>query len=1197
MKKVYLIFSLLLMFLGINTAYAGVTWGGAVTDPSTLTNGSKIIIHSDTTETNGNKFLSCLVDSLLYVSGTEDRLDPYVTFTMETAEGKTVNGQQAYYLKNDYCGKYLSYVFINAPESEGGSILEGGFLEMRLTFTDNIANATPIIIVSQTEGAKLFNYTGLRKPAYENSMMIVSQCSEQSNKLIALNCNFASPYIASYGDWAAWWQIGIAEINDDYVADLESLFIKVQNLTFMGGTAPGNYDQAAVDAFTTARTEANQLLNGGGDVSNDQAKVIYDKLEAAYLALITGSEIPVHEGYFRISSAFANYVQQQGPEAVKTVYATMDGKMKWQNLNNEDATMVWQFIDRKDGTWLLYNVGTGQYVNGRDDIAQSANYTMTNDSTNCGVEFTSLGQSQFNIKPSNYDIHTGGHNNGAGISGDIVGWNGGLDGASAWYITSVDPAQVPTFEAIGAQNKLNRTLELLYNEAYNKYQVGSSFSIDTVSANWLVTSEDFEKDSMVAFSNADHNQWHPSAPDGAGIPGLLDNDVNTFWGSCWNDPQPDTTQYLQFKLNKAVSGFAVYLTKRANQPNQATQLTFYVTNDTTDTDSWVKAGTISGLPATTQGSTELTYQSNGIELNGTYQYVRVYWTSSNGFTHFTGFHFEEASLSPDCQNATLGDVATNLKKELSNAEAVINSGKATPEDIDALQKAYDAYTANLADPTVLKAKMDSIQGVYDKAASPSMKAKDGTDEFRAGQPGVYTDEAKANLKAVMDEVQKYLDDTESTGNYTKADIQANLNKLTEAFNTFKATAPALKVSTATDPGVWYYLSASQHYYDVTGTAQNTYGEGDALQIRKGQVYVNADLTDPNTAVNDAKISVTGNKTLTDLGVNADMAKWRFVNMGDTAYAIQNKATGLYIGRKTGGNAGLSITPVAFTVSEIGYATFIFDGKLLNGEATSPIHVQTNGQLLVFWDNYDLGNGSCFDLEATVEPAGDETVTTSINLEQIINGKLYTKCYPVTIAYLADNINTGAYPYQLATVDTEEKEVTLKAIDSEIPAGTPFFYIGGGSALNVPENPTAADTTTLIVELTIDKIIAQNPLTVNGLVGNYYPTKVAKGFGIVKDEEGVQSIGATTEGQEIGWNSAYINLAQVEKDGEPGEITVPLTGDLETAIKDAIIDAQTGNVNVYSIDGILIKKNVKVSEATKGLAKGIYIIGKQKIAVK
>ena len=219
---------------------------------------------------------------------------------------------------------------------------------------------------------------------------------------------------------------------------------------------------------------------------------------------------------------------------------------------------------------------------------------------------------------------------------------------------------------------------------------------------------------------------------------------------------------------------------------------------------------------------------------------------------------------------------------------------------------------------------------------------------------------------------------------------------------------------------------------------------------------------------------------------------------------------------------------------------------------------------------------------------------------MIKGRLYTKCYPLPIELVADNIDPAAYPYQIATIDVAKKEMTLAVYEDVIEAGQPFFYIGGGATLGVSQEPTAADTTQMLIQFPKNgtKTIAQTPSSYNGLIGNYYSgTKVAKGFGVVKDTKGVQSIDATTEDQQIGWNSAYIDASKIENAETPGTIVVPLTGDLETAIKDAIIDAQTGKVNVYSVDGILIKKNVKVSEATEGLTKGIYIVGNKKVAVK
>ena len=47
------------------------------------------------------------------------------------------------------------------------------------------------------------------------------------------------------------------------------------------------------------------------------------------------------------------------------------------------------------------------------------------------------------------------------------------------------------------------------------------------------------------------------------------------------------------------------------------------------------------------------------------------------------------------------------------------------------------------------------------------------------------------------------------------------------------------------------------------------------------------------------------------------------------------------------------------------------------------------------------------------------------------------------------------------------------------------------------------------------------------------------------------------------------------------------------IKDVVIEDQKEKVNVYSIDGVLIRRNVARAGATDGLVKGIYIVGNKK----
>lgn len=57
----------------------------------------------------------------------------------------------------------------------------------------------------------------------------------------------------------------------------------------------------------------------------------------------------------------------------------------------------------------------------------------------------------------------------------------------------------------------------------------------------------------------------------------------------------------------------------------------------------------------------------------------------------------------------------------------------------------------------------------------------------------------------------------------------------------------------------------------------------------------------------------------------------------------------------------------------------------------------------------------------------------------------------------------------------------------------------------------------------------------------------------------------------------------------------LSKDSTTGVDDVKIDGENGPVNVYSIDGYLLRKNVNMDKALDGLAPGFYIVGNRKMA--
>ena len=142
MKKNYFVLSLILMLFGINVSFAGIRVGQNITDPKTLKAGDKILLRAGRANNpNANpeetpfvyKWMSSMADSMVWANSTlegnidiSNLIDPYTSFSLEASEAQ-VKGNTAYYLKNDFNGKYLAYVYEETTENEDGE-LEGSVI-------------------------------------------------------------------------------------------------------------------------------------------------------------------------------------------------------------------------------------------------------------------------------------------------------------------------------------------------------------------------------------------------------------------------------------------------------------------------------------------------------------------------------------------------------------------------------------------------------------------------------------------------------------------------------------------------------------------------------------------------------------------------------------------------------------------------------------------------------------------------------------------------------------------------------------------------------------------------------------------------------------------------------------------------------------------------------------------------------------
>ena len=320
------------------------------------------------------------------------------------------------------------------------------------------------------------------------------------------------------------------------------------------------------------------------------------------------------------------------------------------------------------------------------------------------------------------------------------------------------------------------------------------------------------------------------------------------------------------------------------------------------------------------------------------------------------------------------------------------------------------------------------------------------------------------------------------------------------------------------------------------------------------------------------------------------AIWRFIpvpdslNLGKHVYYIQNMRTGWYFGNANTANNDYyfsgSVTPFPFLVEFIGKEQFHI--QALAGTRA--------GALVSFGDNArqvraDLLD-SDFDTRASFTFEEFDAEDNPEIVMQFDNNTAKIVTLPFAVNELGRNDNVHAFQIHSQPSDTELGLVEV----TDIPAGQPFILVTGDTTLYEADQPKVA----LNFDTPTDLTIVGD--TVNGLVPAFPSNKLSKaGFGyfsgnVLNVTDGETAVTVTA-------HSGYImpNLI-VAKEGEPDVVISTFEGGILNSIKKAVSKLNT-TVDVYTVDGALVKRNVKASDAKKGLKKGLYIIGKEKVLVK
>ena len=319
------------------------------------------------------------------------------------------------------------------------------------------------------------------------------------------------------------------------------------------------------------------------------------------------------------------------------------------------------------------------------------------------------------------------------------------------------------------------------------------------------------------------------------------------------------------------------------------------------------------------------------------------------------------------------------------------------------------------------------------------------------------------------------------------------------------------------------------------------------------------------------------------------AQWRIAVIDSAAgtWSLQNRATGLYLGQIIPSvNKGMQETasPYILTLLKSGQLAIT---SAVDNEQHYPLHGY-GSKTLGSWTGITNTTAADSPSSWTFEEV-DESALASLTLN-IEDNTMQAVTLPFDYTEDAASLNeeNGIMAYSVVGVNEDATELYL-TLRNNVPAGEPFLLVAN--------DYTLTDDETAVTQLALPFIDSFSRLVKNGngLVGTFvdYNPNV-DGLGAF----GKGGIKATDKFAVFRTQRAWLDLGQVKKIADANiDLTLSIPAGVLNGISNAVTENKAGNANVYSIDGVLVKKNAKASETTKGLSKGVYIVGGKKVLVK
>lgn len=1147
-------------------------------------------------------------------------------YRLEQVSGQ-VDGLNLYVLKQVSTGLYVKDYTLQTTDDDQTSQYDtsdypfGGY---GIAVTADKAEAMQFTVSLAVE-----NGTDPRSKTTQGQAQDLSQPSfvlatkqPSANGAIQFLGHYYKPFYAVYEDTNAWQIHAVDEPQgkEKLQAYMDVYFKNNTDpaVTYPAGTNPGAYPANLVEAAQAAYTEANTALNAENfTLNNEQVNDLCNRIETAIEKLKTSIN-PMVDGIYFIHDSrgmfnAGNTMFLYGDKGNGKDYISANGNYtKPAKLDADAVKYLWRVKVVNGDSATIQNVLSGLYFTHKIAVAnhyglsQSENIVMLRKGSETGDKFN---LSSFYIKNTKNTERAC-----TNPAGWLINWNYDNDPGNQFVFESVTEDELNAVLEEAKQNERNEKLASLYGDAVYALNKGISYA---PAADYVLDNDFSAEGALVRHTgDEDNTPWYCNNKQGdEGTYEALTSEgweYGTYFHSAWGsafEPSISKNHYLVAELEQDATGdILVKVAKRGTGNDFPTQFAVYGANKFDKENPNATEWKFQGLADINYTDSVAVTYNNGendpvtvpdavgiaaMHLDGSYAYIKLAATktlfnaskplTNRGYFAIAKLNIWEAaepvvkSYTPELQDVqnTNEAVITELQAQIEAAGKQVADSSATDAQIASLQAALDAFNNNYPDPSRVTTALAEASSVYNAASSKNLIGD------KLAQYPTSVAEKLANV------ITKY----QNFNSVKLADINAAVNEINAAVAEFKAS---IKLPEA---GKFYTLrSASKKYEDgsngvsyrgiiysanndatteVTNTATSVryYRMDNASTIKDSASFANADFTklqDTISIAEDARLI------------------WKAEASANGQITFRNLATGMYL---TGANGKIyqSIEATPINVEGIAPETFRFNaGKNENG-VTMYMNTRAASNTIVTWsDTADVNSN--FFIE---EVAKDKIATQSFYLADVKEGRFYAGTFAVDIA-AGDGYIT---PYKVIGVNGDK--LVLGAYEDVVEAGTPFIY-----SVDMVNTTASGQMTTL----GFTQVIPANDLT----EGNYtYETKNVNGLQGVLTEavkipagkayinnNGAVAV-APEAGADIAANGAYFN-GDASTTSEEGDETLELgklVGNALTGIDATKVIVLPAKVDVYSIDGKLLRQGVKSSNAAKNLPAGVYVIGGQKVLVK